>query len=152
MQWPPGYGSAGQDPRPGLSRSAQAGSDQHEDVSTPTKNPVPADTLAVGDAPQWIALDPPRAKAFVTNEGDGTVSVIDTAAGTVDPAAIQVGPQPLTITVHEGAAKAYVYNAGDGTISVIDTIGETVVVTLAPIFVDGFETGDTGSWSGTVGS
>ncbi len=108
------------------------------------------DTLAVGDAPQWIAFDPPRSKAFVSNETDGTVSVIDTAAGTVGPTVIPVGPGPLTVTVHEGAAKAYVYNTGDGTISVIDTVGETVITTLSPLFVDGFESGDTGAWSGST--
>lgn len=108
------------------------------------------ETLAVGDAPQWIALDPPRNKAFVTNEGDGTVSVIDTAAGTVMPTVIAVGPGPLTITIHEGAAKAYVYNTGDGTISVIDTVGETVITTLAPLFVDGFESDDTSAWTATA--
>jgi len=104
------------------------------------------DVLTVGDAPQWVALDPPRAKAFVTNEGDGMVSVIDIATSTVKPEVIPVGPEPLTLTIHEGAAKAYVYNAGDGTISVIDTMSETVVATLAPLFADGFESGDTSVW------
>jgi YVTN family beta-propeller protein len=117
-------------------------------VDTATLTEV--DSLTVGDAPQWIAIDHVRAKAFVTNEGDNTVSVIDTAAGTVGPTVIPVGPEPLTITVHEGAAKAYVYNAGDGTISVIDTIGEVLMTTLAPLFADGFESGDTGEWSGVA--
>jgi len=110
------------------------------------------DSLTVGDVPQWIALDPLRAKAFLTNQGDGTVSVIDTTAGSVKPTVISVGPEPLTITVHEGAAKAYVYNTGDATISVIDTVGETVITTLSPLFFDGFESGDTSAWSATAAS
>jgi YVTN family beta-propeller protein len=107
------------------------------------------DSLTVGDMPQWIALDPPRAKAFITNEGDGTVSVIDTTTGTVKPSVIPVGPGPLTITIYESAAKAYVYNVGDGSISVIDTVGETVITTVALLFADGFESGDTSAWAVT---
>ena len=103
--------------------------------------------LTVGDVPQWIALDPPRNKAFVTNESDGTVSVIDTLTNTVHPAAIPVGDGPLTLTIHEGAAKAYVYNVGDGTISVIDTVSETVIATIDVLFADGFESGDTSAWA-----
>jgi YVTN family beta-propeller protein len=66
------------------------------------------------------------------------------------PDTIPVGANPLTVTVHSGAAKAYVYNLGDGTISVIDTINETVVATIDMLFGDGFESGNTSAWSGTL--
>ena len=108
--------------------------------------------LAVGDTPQWIKLDTPRNKAFVTNEGDGTVSVIDLSTNTVLPGPIPVGVNPLTVTIHSGAAKAYVYNMGDSTVSVIDTVGNVVIATidLTAIFEDGFESGDTSAWSTTM--
>jgi YVTN family beta-propeller protein len=108
------------------------------------------DTLSVGDTPQWIGVDLIRNKAFVTNEGDGTVSVIDLSTNTVGTDTIPVGADPLTVTIHEPAAKAYVYNLGDGTISVIDTINETVIATIDVLFADGFESGDTSAWSGTM--
>ena len=107
------------------------------------------DTLPVGDGPQWIKLDLPRNRAFVTNEGDGTVSVIDIATNTVRPTTIPVGASPLTLVVHEAEAKAYVYNLGDGTISVIDTISESILVTLDIMFSDGFDLGETRAWSAT---
>lgn len=105
------------------------------------------DTLAVGDTPQWIGLDLVRNKGFVSNEADDSISVVDLATNTVGLTPISVGAEPLTVTVHQASARAYVYNAGDGTISVIDTIAETVVATLDVMFVDGFECGDTSSWS-----
>ncbi len=108
------------------------------------------DILNVGDFPQWIELDIPRKKGFVTNEGDGTVSVIDLATDTVKRDTIPVGPSPLTLTVDEAAARAYVYNAGDGSISVLDTISETVIATIDIVFWDGFELGDTTAWSNTA--
>lgn len=104
-------------------------------------------TLSVGDVPQWIGVDTIRNKAFVTNEGDGTVSVIDLIADTVKPTTIPVGADPLTVTVHEPTAGIYVYNAGDGTISIIDAISETVVATIDLIFGDGFEAGEASAWS-----
>ncbi|MCG6948118.1 MAG: YncE family protein [Acidobacteria bacterium] len=107
-------------------------------------------TVAVGEMPQWIALDLPRGKALVTNEGDDTVSVFDLATHNVHPAAIPVGDGPLTLTIHDGAARAYVYNANDGTISVIDTVSETVVATIDVLFGDGFELGNTAPWSSRV--
>jgi YVTN family beta-propeller protein len=108
------------------------------------------DVLAVGDVPQWIALDALRNKGFVTNEGDGSVSVFDTTTHTVHPAVIQVGDDPLTLVIHEGAAKAYVYTASDGNIVVIDTFSETVLATLSVLFANGFESGDAAVWGGAV--
>jgi YVTN family beta-propeller protein len=107
-------------------------------------------TLSVGHLPQWIGLDVLRNRAFVTNEGSGTVSVIDINTNTVLSDTIPVGLNPLTLTIHSGAARAYVYNVGDGTISVIDTINEVVVATIEIMFGDGFESGDTASWSNTL--
>lgn len=66
--------------------------------------------------------------AYVTNNGDGTVSIIDTASNTV-VGTITVGSGPFGIDVTPDGKFAYVANNGDGTVSVIDTSTNTVVGT-----------------------
>ncbi len=68
--------------------------------------------------------------AYITNQGDNTVSVIDTATNTVT-ATIPVGSGPLAIAVSPNETKLYVANAyGTATTSVIDTASNTVTDTI----------------------
>ena len=68
--------------------------------------------------------------AYITNQGDNTVSVIDTANDTVT-ATIPVGNGPLAVAISPDGKKVYVANAYDtATISVIDTSTNTITSTV----------------------
>jgi YVTN family beta-propeller protein len=57
---------------------------------------------------------------YVTNSGDNTVSVIDTATNTVT-ATVKVGYYPDGIAVSPDRTRVYVTNYNSNTTSVIDT-------------------------------
>ncbi len=67
--------------------------------------------------------------AYVTNQWNGTVSVIDTATNAVI-ATIPVSGTPIGITINPDKTEAYVTNRAFGTISVIDLLANTVVATI----------------------
>jgi YVTN family beta-propeller protein len=81
--------------------------------------------LAMGLA---LAACPAEAAPFlyVTNAGDDTVSVIDTATNTVVGSPIPVGSVPETLAVTPDGTKVYVTNNFDTTVSVIKTATNTV--------------------------
>jgi YVTN family beta-propeller protein len=64
--------------------------------------------------------------AYVANEIDGDVSVIDTATNTVAGPDIDVGATPAAIAITPDGSRAYVVNAGGDDVSVIDTATNTV--------------------------
>ena len=66
-----------------------------------------------------VALDVSGAKAYVTNPGSNTVSVIDVETLTTE-ATIDVGEYPLKIDINPESTLAYVTNFGSRTVSVID--------------------------------
>jgi YVTN family beta-propeller protein len=72
--------------------------------------------------------------AYITNSGDGTVSVIDTATDTVVGSPITVGSSPIGVAVTPDGSKVYVVNSNplgsSGTVSVIATATNTVVATI----------------------
>jgi YVTN family beta-propeller protein len=68
---------------------------------------------------------------YITNQGDDTVSVIDTANNTI-AATIPVGSGPLGVAVSPDGTKLYVANAYENaTVSVIDTATNTVTSTVS---------------------
>jgi YVTN family beta-propeller protein len=67
-----------------------------------------------------------RPFAYITNEGDDTVSVIDTTTNAVT-ATIPVGSNPFGVAVHPDGTRVYVTNSHEGTVSVIDTITNAVI-------------------------
>ena len=77
-------------------------------------------------------------KAYVTNSYDGTVSVIDTATGTVSDT-IPVGKGPLGVAATPDGEHVYVTNIGGGTVSVIRTatrkVSDTITVGGNPLGV-----------------
>lgn len=85
--------------------------------------------ISVGVAPQAIAITPDGTKAYVTNSGDNTVSVISVALHRV-VATIPVGNQPLRVAVRPDGAKVYVTNYADETVSVISTATDRVLTTV----------------------
>ena len=86
-------------------------------------------TIAVGDLPSGVAVDPTNGTVFVTNSGDNTVSVIDEATDTVT-ATIAVGGIPGAVAVDPATGTAYVTNYGEDTVSLIDEATGTVTATV----------------------
>jgi YVTN family beta-propeller protein len=67
---------------------------------------------------------------YVSNGGDGTVSVIETKSNTV-AATIKVGKRPWNMALTPDGKKLYVANGRSDNISVIDTVTQQVVQTIA---------------------
>ena len=86
-------------------------------------------TITVGATPAGVAVSPDGTRAYVTNYGSDTVSVIDTATNTVT-ATITVGSRPEGVAVSPDGTRAYVTNANSDTVSVIDTATNTVTATI----------------------
>ncbi|EHB58296.1 40-residue YVTN family beta-propeller repeat protein [Mycolicibacterium rhodesiae JS60] len=97
-------------------------------VDPATIDGVPA-TIDVGSSPSGVAVSPVGARAYVTNSGDDTVSVIDTATNTVTTT-IDVGDTPLGVAVSPDGTRAYVTSLWDNTVTVIDTATNTVTTTI----------------------
>jgi YVTN family beta-propeller protein len=67
--------------------------------------------------------------AYVANNLDGTVSVIDTTTNTVI-ATVPVGNSPFEVAITPNGTRAYVTNQGSNNVSVIDTATNTVIATV----------------------
>ncbi|GAM08933.1 putative protein [Geobacter sp. OR-1] len=63
--------------------------------------------------------------AYIANNADNTVSVLDTASNQVT-AVLPVGQSPSGVAVNRMGSRVYVSNQGDNTISVIDTLDNSV--------------------------
>src|SRR3954453_3353756 len=84
-------------------------------------------TLLVGFGAS-AALAPTR--AYVTNDRDNTVSVIDTGTNSV-VATVPVGLGPTAVAVTPNGRFAYVVNQLSHNVSVISAVSNTVVATVA---------------------
>ena len=93
-----------------------------------TPNTVVATIPAGQDSPQWIAFNATGTRGYVVNQGNGTVSVIDTATGAVT-ATITAGSQPTNAALGPNG-NIYVSNQGDGSVTVIDPGSNTVIATI----------------------
>jgi len=83
--------------------------------------------VAVGDRP--YAVGEARAKLFVTNQYDASVSVID-ALDLKPVATIKVGEYPEGIATHPDGLHVYVANWMSNSVSVIDASELKVVNTI----------------------
>jgi len=85
--------------------------------------------IEVGDEPRTVAISADKQRAYVTNQGSATLSVIDltTNQKTQD---IPVGVEPYGVALTPDGARAYVANSASNTISIIDTASNTVVGTI----------------------
>lgn len=91
-------------------------------------NPVTA-TVAVGDQPNAVAVDPAARTVYVVNSENDTMSVIDATTYTVR-ATVPVGDYPMSVAVDPGTHTVYVANAHDDTVSVIDGATQQVTATV----------------------
>lgn len=105
-------------------------------------SPPPATVLGdplvpVGNGPIGVAVTPDGAFAYVANNSDSTVSVIDTATLAVTSVAGLNGPLGVAITPN--SATALVTNNGNNTLAFIDTTTHTVSIFGDPSFNSPFE-------------
>jgi YVTN family beta-propeller protein len=101
-----------------------------------------AGTIAVGEDPTAIAVNPQSDEVYVANSGSASVSVIDAKTNRVT-ATVPVHREPASIDVDSDGGRAYVANSGSNSVSVIDlkiwreiaTVGvgdEPVAARIAP--------------------
>ncbi|NEY91550.1 YncE family protein [Tabrizicola oligotrophica] len=88
-------------------------------ILDPHELDAPPASIAVGDHPAHVVTDRDGGRAFVTNAGDDTVSVVDLAAGAV-VASIPTGDYPHGLRLSPDGASLLVANVQDGTVSLID--------------------------------
>jgi YVTN family beta-propeller protein len=79
----------------------------------------PTADIPVGTHPAHVVADQSGRRAFVTNAGDNTVSVVDLSARKLI-ATIAVGRYPHGLRMSPDGREVYVANVQDGTVSVID--------------------------------
>ena len=106
---------------------------------SPTENTV-VDSVPLGCGPQGVAVNPATERVYVTNNNDGTVSVIDGAPGVAENtviATVRVGSQPVGIAADPATGRVYVANAFSNTVSVIDgtpgSATENTVIGSVPV-------------------
>jgi len=85
--------------------------------------------VPVGVNPVAVVCTSDGRKAYVTNQGSSTVSVISTKDNT-NQQNIPVGASPGPVTISDDNNYVFVANEGDGTVSVIDTNSDMVTNTL----------------------
>ncbi|MDD3517403.1 MAG: YncE family protein [Chromatiales bacterium] len=88
-------------------------------------------SVAVGNEPRGIAVDPAGATLYVADHADDTVSVVDIATLAVIDT-VPVGTGPLGVVVDPAGDRVYVANLGSGDVTTIDAATRTVVATSAP--------------------
>lgn len=85
--------------------------------------------IAVGQAPNGIAVTPNGKMAYVANEASGTLSMIRTKDNASIGQEIS-GKQPFGVAAHPDGKRIYVSNFGDQTVSVFRTSDNTVRSTI----------------------
>ena len=81
----------------------------------------PVASIPVGTHPAHVVVDREGRRAFVTNSGDDTVSIVDLARKTV-LRSVSTGRYPHGLRINPNGGEAYVANVEDGTVSVLDTL------------------------------
>lgn len=97
-------------------------------------------SVAVGWAPEGVAVHPDGALAYVANSGDRTVSVVDTifnrVVGVITLDEFGGAPQPLVprgIAVSPDGNRLYVSDGAGNRLFVIDTTANHVIVGIIPV-------------------
>ncbi len=81
--------------------------------------------IPVGENPWCVAITPDDAKVYVTNQGSGTVSVIDAATRTVVKT-IEVGAEPFGCALKPDGTRLFVANFSSESVFVINTANDRV--------------------------
>ena len=117
---------------------AHAGGSGRLLILDPVSLEASAAEIEVGDHPAHVVTDQEGRRAFVSNAGDDTLSVVDLDAGVV-VATIPTGDYPHGLRLSPDGQHLLVANVQDGTVSLIDvqTLGEVsrIAVGAAPVQV-----------------
>jgi hypothetical protein len=79
-----------------------------------------AKTIPTGNSPMGVAVSQRYGLAVVSNNADGTASVLDLVAGTQKVPAVTVGSQPMGVGISDDTGVALIANSGSNTVSSID--------------------------------
>jgi YVTN family beta-propeller protein len=85
--------------------------------------------VAVGTAPQGVAIDAERNLAVVTNSGSGNISIINLNTGTAG-FPINVGSSPWGVAILPRLALAVVANFGNNTASIVNEVTGQIAGTI----------------------
>jgi YVTN family beta-propeller protein len=98
-----------------ISQAKGGGPGQAEAIET-SSNTI-SNTIAVGRGPVYGVMSLDDRRAFVLNQTDGTVSVINTSTNQLDTpvGTIAVGPRPVWADLASGLDELVVVNEGNGT-------------------------------------
>lgn len=98
----------------------------------------PVRVIEVGAYPAHVVADAEGRRAFVTNGGNGNVTVVDLALNTVI-ATIETGAGPHGQRISPDGKELYVANVTDGSVSILDPMGlkelDRISVGAAPVQV-----------------
>jgi YVTN family beta-propeller protein len=91
-------------------------------------------TITVGSSPEYAAYDSAKGEIFVTNQGDGSVSVISDSSNSVIQTIAGVGQYPTGIACDSSLGEMFVTCEGDGSnsgsVAVISDSSNSVVQTI----------------------
>jgi YVTN family beta-propeller protein len=85
--------------------------------------------VRVGTNPWCVAITPNNTKVYVSNQGSGTVSVINAATRRVVKT-ITVGTEPFGCVLNPAGTRLYVANFSSESVTVINTATDTVFSTI----------------------
>jgi YVTN family beta-propeller protein len=86
-------------------------------------------TIPVGGNPTGVAFSPNGLRAFITNTGSNSVSVLDTRSESVI-ATIPVGQSPVGIAITPDGSRGFVTNYESASVSVLDLSQNTSIATI----------------------
>ena len=100
-------------------------------LPAPVVGPVPPgpQAVTVGNGASGVAVNPLTNRVYVTNSGDGTVSVIDVRTNKVTTT-IPVGDSPDGVAVNPVTNRVYVAGSRSGAVTVIDGATNAVTATV----------------------
>ncbi len=104
-------------------------SDNEVSVISTATNTVINTIGGLGAFPQFVALTPNGAKAYVSNYNGASVSVIDTATHAVTSTITGIAV-PRQIVISPDGSTAYVASYGSNQIEVIDTATDSITTTI----------------------
>lgn len=124
---------------------ANEGEDTVSIIHLPSAVTVTA--VPVGRGPYGVAADAARARAWITNSLDNTVSIVQfTGPTSVTVTAVPVGRFPRGVAVDAASGRVYVTNGDDGTLSILDgPTGVTLTAVVVGAAPEGVAVHPTGS-------
>ncbi len=86
--------------------------------------------IAVGMDPRWIKVSPDHAKAYVSNRGSDSISVIDTATMAVEQTIdLAAGSGPFGVAPGPDGQRVYVVNSQTNSLSAVDLLSGDIIAT-----------------------